>query len=188
MSSILAHGLAAGTLIGAARLRRYEALGVLGFAILPDLDYALRLAGLPYDAGVRISHSLFVVAAIWALVMPAALAAARALRLVFRPRAVWLCLISGLGAVGLDWLIGSAWGDPVFWPFSAETHSSPFGILPSSPKPSMSNVHFWKNATIELLVFVPVFLMVGCRWRGVRALALIAPLALGLAWGISLPR
>ena len=188
MSSVLAHGLTAGSIAGAARLRRFEALAVLGFSVLPDLDYAVRLAGLPYDSAMRPSHSLFVVTALWALAMPPALLAARCLHLVFRRRAVWLCLLAGLLHVGLDYMIGSSWGDPVLWPLWDGVVSSPFGVLPSSPKPSMTNAHFWKNLTIEALVFVPIYLLVGQRWRGRPALALVPSLALGLAWGISLPR
>ena len=64
----------------------------------------------------------------------------------------------------------------------------PFGVLPSSPKPGFGNPHFAKNLTIEALIFVPAYLLIGRRWRGRRALALVPFLMIGLAWCISLPR
>ena len=165
-------------------------LAVVLFSWMPDMDYGLR-SFVALDPRVRWSHSFVFVFSIWGVFAGA---------LTLWQRLAWpgvclrpflgLALAAVLSHLFMDWLIGSSWGDPLLWPFDMTQYSSPFGILPSSPKFTMSNSHMYKNLLIETGIIGPVSLLLLTKGKApilVWGLALLVFVPF-VAWGISLPR
>lgn len=197
MSSFAAHAAAAYVVAavalppgGRSRLA-WVALPVLGFAWLPDGDYALRLAGLA-DPQHRWSHSVGFVAMVWIVFAGVARSGPGLVRGWGTGRVLFACLIAGLSHVLMDWLVGSAWGDPVLWPVSDALHAAPVGVLPASGGLNPANPYLWRNLAIEAGLFGPM-VWAASRWRrgtltrgrAGAALAAMAPFAV---WGMSLAR
>jgi len=66
----------------------------------------------------------------------------------------------------LDFLVG-VHGNPYLYPFSSEVFVAPFGILPSAGRIDIHNYYFWRNMTIEIAIFMPIFLFSLRRLRTV---------------------
>ena len=197
MSSFLAHALSAYAIRTVAdgprrRLNRWAFLPILCFAWLPDGDYALRILGFG-DPQVRWSHSFAFVVLVWAAFAITA-RAVPTLRDRFGGKALSLaCLAAGVSHVVMDWLVGSAWGDPLFWPLFTECLSSPVGILPfGSSDMDPTRLRTWRNLAMEMGVLLPLGWLAH-RYRSGRAA--FASLAFALAsalpfaiWAASLSR
>ena len=173
MSSFVAHALAAHGIRTAAdgparRLNRWAWLPILGFAWLPDGDYAMRLLGFG-DPQVRWSHSFAFVASTWTA-FAVLVRAVPVLRERFGGTGSLLaCSAAGASHLVMDWLVGSAWGDPLFWPICAERLSSPIGILPfGSSDMDPARLRTWRNLAMELGVLSP-FVWLALRHRAGRA-------------------
>lgn len=190
MSSIIAHTALGATLGRLNRLSHISTLAIVGFCWLPDVDYVFRFL-FEYDPAVRWSHSFVFILAVWLVFAGmTGVMSGWVFRVDERKHVVMFALIGGLSHLGLDWMIGSSWGDPLFWPFDNTQQTSPFGILPSSPKPSMSSVHFYRNHLIEAGILGPIFACIVLR-RQLTVLKIVTALIIFIPftwWGISLPR
>lgn len=186
MSSFLAHA-AVGVSIGVGRRKSVSliaSLVVLSWA--PDIDYAFRMLG--YEPTVRWTHSFVFVLLVWI----AANALARATIRNERISAIApLFLAALLSHLLMDFLVGlKSYGDPLFWPLSDKTYSSPVGLLPAAGKLDPRNYYLWRNLLIEAGMIGPLLFLYLQQGRAklaaiIAAIVIMAPF---LFWSAGLSR
>ncbi len=190
MSSVFAHTAIA---VGIWRQRPLSWLVLIfitAFCWLPDMDYGLRWL-FDYRPPYRWSHSIVFVTAIWGVFAIGLTFLTKYFKLGLPIKPILLLtLVAGYSHLFMDWIIGSSWGDPLLWPFDTTEYSSPFGILPSSPKFSQSNIHMYKNLAIEGGIIGPIaFTMIRKGKVPAWAWALMGLFFVPFfVWGVSLPR
>lgn len=124
-------------------------------ALAPDLDYVIPQLNRAAHQGLRISHSIT-----FALLLPVITIVLLSVAKV--PKSSWAgwrtqLLMAGLSHLILDLLVGVT-ALPIFWPLTTWTLKLPFGILPSAPGYALTNYYMYRNALIELGIFVPLWL------------------------------
>ncbi len=164
---------------------RLALLVLVGLALLPDVDYVpYWLFGIHSEP--RWTHSLFVALAASAL----AWAATRRRRPGTAPLPFAALALAACSHPLLDLLVG-VHPVPLFWPLPLAQAESPFGLLPSAGRLSLTNWFMWRNLLIECAVLLPLYalgvaLARRVAWRRIAvAAALFGPVwALALAWSI----
>ncbi len=198
MSSFVGHTLAAATIYvndkrgPHSRADLAWALWLVVAAAAPDIDYAVRALRVG-AAEVRLTHSLLGASAVPVLTILLGLFIGwRGPVLTKRSLQV---TAAGLSHLVLDLLVG-VHPMPLLWPLSQVTVVLPFGILPSSPYLSLTNVYLYRNLLIEVGILAPLCLgLYLLRSTQPRALFWYVSLAgLGLislffmTWGLNLTR
>jgi len=194
MSSFIAHSLIGFTL-GAQKQQTtimqtvMVSLFFIVLASTPDVDYIINwLRG--YRMPIRYTHSVGFVFGVGVVALlfrqvffRKSLAHVPAILFFFAP-ATHLVL-DGLVAVH---------GNPYLYPFSSSNLTFPVGILPSSGRLDIHNYYFWRNASIELLIFIPIVVALTPRLRQIvfkyRSLKIFFSVVfiIGLAIGWNLQR
>jgi inner membrane protein len=165
MSSIFGHalvGAAIGSNIKSNETREKTALCLFyaALSIAPDLDYLPTwFAGLSMEP--RYSHSIggcffiSVLGLVFARLFFTSLLSGLSVALIF---------LSPLSHILLDFMVG-VHKNPLFWPFSSNTYSSSFGVLPSAGRLNLTNFYLWRNFAIETGVLLPVALLISAAGR-----------------------
>jgi membrane-bound metal-dependent hydrolase YbcI (DUF457 family) len=203
LSSFIGHTL---TSIGIAtttqRPEKPTALSVLWLGWLcfiglaPDMDYfvpplyALRAS---LEDGVRITHSV-VGALFFPLLTLLVLSRLRLKQETLRLYSIQACLV-GLSHIVMDLLVG-VWPLPLLWPFTSHLFKLPFGILPSAPSFHLENPYMYRNVTMEVGIFVPLYAGIYVmrythlpRWARVTCMSVLWACSAGfMAWAYTLPR
>lgn len=195
MSSFLGHGLAA-IAIGRGFSDKLTfkhqwawQIFLLGCAFAPDIDYVIPALDRLHNDNLRITHSI-----VFSLLLPG-------LGIVYlflfdKKNVFWgglAACLAGLSHLLLDLVVGSRQADPLFYPFLAQTFTSPFGILPSPGKISLSNYYFYRNLLIEGGILIPAFSLIlylfgRVKLNKISLFLLIISLLIFLFWSINLAR
>jgi inner membrane protein len=165
---------------------------LLLIASIPDIDYLIpSLRVQQADHILRITHSF-----LWVSLLPTF----TILRLWSNqgksyPLQSLQVILVGFSHLLLDLCVG-VFPLPLLYPFSTQTFSLPFGLLPSAGRIQLSNYFFYRNLFIELGVLVPLsmslLLMAQGSTKTNRARSLIASgLAISIGfmiWAMNLGR
>ncbi len=187
MASFIAHATA-GAIIGRTRQASWFELPILiGFCWAPDIDYLFPVL-FDQHPTVRWTHSFAAVLVLWATLVAA-------VQLIPPLRGTHLaisCLLAGLSHLLLDYLVGGQHGDPLLWPVSTQSFSTPVGLLPAAGRIDLQNIYLWRNLLIEIGIFGPILWSVwhmGAKRPRASSLAVAAAVFIPFVlWGISLAR
>jgi inner membrane protein len=166
MSSFIGHSLAGLTTYAITQQMQRDRLPLLNslnwkwviwlliIASIPDIDYLIpSLRVQQADHILRITHSFLGVSLLTAFTI-LGLWSNRGKSYPLQSLQVILVSFSHLL---LDLCVG-VFPLPLLYPFSTQTFSLPFGLLPSAGRIQLSNYFFYRNLFIELGVLVPLSL------------------------------
>lgn len=185
MSSFVGHGVVAVAAFRRnapaephRRLQLREALWLLWLIVLglcPDLDYVIPALSSERWGGLRVSHSI-----LGALILPAVtLVAILFSSMTRQAQRVFEATMAGLSHIVLDFLVG-VHPLPLLWPLVDTEFRLQHGLLPSAGSIQLSNIYFWRNLAIELLIIVPLLLVVRLRSHPKRFSIIPALIVVGL--------